>query len=57
MIDPASQKAYWFMTDRTDSPIASTGLYNLTENQTSINVHFADGSEQTWTLVHLKQEQ
>lgn len=56
MVDPKSQKAYWSMSNRTDSPIASTGIYNLTEDQTSINVHFVDGSDQTWTLVRLQQE-
>lgn len=55
MVDPSSQKAYWSLTNRTNSPIASTGIYNLTEDQTSINVHFSDGSDQTWTLVRLKQ--
>lgn len=55
MVDPESQQAYWLMANRTDSPIASTGIYNLTEDQTAINVHFADGSDQTWTLVRLKQ--
>lgn len=57
MVDSASQKAYWSMANRTDSPIASTGIYNLTEDQTPINVHFTDGSDQTWTLVRLQQEQ
>lgn len=55
MVDSNSQLAYWSMDDRIDSPIASTGIYNLTEDQTPINVHFADGSEQTWTLVRLQQ--
>ena len=57
MVDPNSQKAYWFMANRADSPIASTGIYNLTEDQTPINVHFADGSDQTWTLVRIQQGQ
>lgn len=57
MVDPNSQMAYWSMADRTDSPIASAGIYNLTEDQTPINVRFADGSNQTWTLVRLQQEQ
>ncbi|MCE5316567.1 MAG: hypothetical protein LLG04_04290 [Parachlamydia sp.] len=56
-VDTSSQKAYWSMADRTDSPIASTGIYNLTEDQTPISVHFSDGSDQTWTLLRLKQEQ
>lgn len=57
MIDPTSQKAYWLMANRTDSPIASTGIYNLTEDQTPINVYFTDGSNQIWTLVRLQQGQ
>lgn len=56
MVDPKSQQVYWSMANKSDSPIASTGLYNLTEDQTPINVHFIDGSDQTWTLVRLKQE-
>ncbi|MBA3721431.1 MAG: hypothetical protein H0W88_03420 [Parachlamydiaceae bacterium] len=54
-VDTNSQKAYWSLSNRTDSPIASTGMYNLTEDQTPINVHFADGSDQIWTLVRLQQ--
>lgn len=57
MVDPTSQKAYWSMANRANSPIASTGIYNLTEDQTPINVHFADGSDQIWTLVRLQQGQ
>lgn len=57
MVDPSNQKAYWSMANRTDSPIASTGIYNLTEDQTPINVHFSDGSDQTWSLVRLQQGQ
>ncbi|MBA2369926.1 MAG: hypothetical protein H0V82_13060 [Candidatus Protochlamydia sp.] len=53
-IDPNSQKAYWSLTSQTGSPIASTGIYNLTEDQTPFNVHFLDGTDQTWTLVRLK---
>lgn len=57
MVDPNNQMAYWSMTNRTNSPVASTGIYNLTEDQTPINVHFADGSDQTWSLVRLQQGQ
>lgn len=56
MVDTNSQKAYWSLANQTDSPIASTGIYNLTEEQTPINVHFSDGSDQNWTLVRLQQE-
>lgn len=57
MVDSTSQKAYWSLDNRTDSPIASTGIYNLTEDQTPVNVHFSDGSDQIWTLVRLQQVQ
>ncbi len=57
MVDPSSQKAYWSMTNKANSPIASTGIYNLTEDQTPIKVRFSDGSEQTWSLVRLQQKQ
>lgn len=56
-IDSNTQKAYWSLTSGTGSPIASTGLYNLTEDQTPVNVHFLDGTDQTWALVRLQQEQ
>lgn len=55
MVDPNSQQAYWYMANKTDAPISSTGIYNLTEDQTPINVHFSDGSDQPWTLVRLQQ--
>lgn len=57
MVDPNNQKAYWSLSDRTDSPIASTGIYNLTEDQTPISVHFSDGSDQKWVLVRLQEGQ
>lgn len=56
MVDPASQKAYWSLANQVDSPIASTGIYNLTTDKTPITVHFPDGMDQTWTLVRLQQE-
>lgn len=57
MVDANTQQAYWSLSNRTDSPIASTGIYNLTEEQTPINVHFPDGSDQTWSLVRLQEQQ
>lgn len=56
-VDNNSQKAYWSLADQKDSPIASTGIYNLTEDETSIQVHFPNGSNQTKTLVRLQQTQ
>lgn len=50
-----TQKAYWSLANRPGAPVASTGIYNLTEDQTPINVRFSDGSDQTWALVRLQQ--
>lgn len=57
IVNNDTQKAYWSLANRPGAPVASTGVYNLTEDQTPINVHFIDGSDQTWTLVRLQQEQ
>ena len=54
-VDQTTQKAYWSLSNKPDSPIASTGIYNLTEDETPVNVHFSDGTDQTWTLVRIQQ--
>lgn len=56
-VNSNTQMAYWSLANRPGAPVASTGIYNLTEDQTSINVRFSDGSNQTWTLVRLQQGQ
>lgn len=56
MVDPKTQKAYWYMSGNEEAPISSTGIYNLTEDLTPINVQFSDGTEQPWILVRLQQE-
>jgi hypothetical protein len=55
-LNKETQKAYWSLANRPGAPVASTGIFNLTEDQTPINVHFSsDGTDQTWTLVRLQQ--
>lgn len=56
-VNTNTQMAYWSMADQPGAPVASTSIYNLTQDQTPVNVHFNDGSDQTWTLVRLQQEQ
>ncbi|MFN4174031.1 MAG: hypothetical protein ACK4HV_02875 [Parachlamydiaceae bacterium] len=48
-------QAVSFRVANDSAPIMSTGLYNLTQDQTQILVQFADGSKQTWTLTRLKK--
>jgi hypothetical protein len=57
MVDKDTQKAFWSLDNRPDAPVALTGIYNLTEDQTPITVYFSDGTDQIWTLVRLQQGQ
>lgn len=51
IVDKASQRAVWQMSDVDGAPIFDTGLYNLTKDNTTVNVTFSDGSVQTWFMV------
>lgn len=44
-----------FRVANDTAPVMSTGLFNLTQDQTQILVQFVNGSEQTWTLTRLNQ--
>ena len=53
MVDQKSQRAAWTVAGK-ETPIMETGISNLTENETSLLVHFADGSTQQWLVMHLE---
>ncbi len=55
-IDQSSQQAVWRLADNQNSPVMTTGIYNLTQDQASILVHFPDGSVQNWVLVRVNPE-
>ncbi|MCE5316608.1 MAG: hypothetical protein LLG04_04515, partial [Parachlamydia sp.] len=55
LVDRESQQAVWKMSDDPDSPIMTTGLFNLTQDVAPIQVHFSDGSDQSWVLVRLSR--
>lgn len=55
-VDQKTQMAAWKLADRSFSPVISTGLYNLTQSVTEVDVDFPDGTEQTWTYVRLAQQ-
>lgn len=46
-----------FRVANDTAPIMSTGLFNLTQEQTSILVQFVNGSQETWTLTRLNEQQ
>ncbi len=54
IVDKATQQVVFQLADNPDSPIATTGLFNLTEDQASLKVQFSDGSDQIWTMVRLE---
>lgn len=54
MVDKKSQEAIWKTSDNPDSPVAWTGLYNLTQDVADIQVRFPNGVDQTKVLVRLK---
>lgn len=55
-IDPQSQRAAWGPVGES-WPIMETGLYNLTENQAGVLVHFEDGQTQQWTMARIDDPQ
>ena len=56
MVDQKSQRAAWTVVDK-NTPILETGIANLTENEASVLVHFADGKTQQWLMVRLEKPQ
>ena len=53
MVDGQSQRAAWTIVDKS-TPIMETGISNLTQNEASVLVHFADGQTQQWMLVRIE---
>lgn len=56
-IDKETQLAAWTVTDDPNSPVMTTGIYNLTQDKLDVKVHFPNGVEQSWVLVRLQNGQ
>ena len=54
MVDMKSGRAAWTLAGKT-TPIMETKVAGLTENETSVLVHFADGTTQQWMMAHLEK--
>lgn len=52
-VNPTSQKATFKLSNNPESPTATTGLYNLTQNVATIQLYFPSGLQQTKVLVRL----
>ena len=56
-IDSETQRAAWTFADGVDAHIVmETSIYNLTEDETQILVHFGEDTTQAWWLARLEDE-
>jgi hypothetical protein len=54
MVDQTTQRAAWRAADGTNENIVmETGIFNLTEDEVSVLVHFGPETTQTWTMVRV----
>jgi hypothetical protein len=53
-VDKSTQRICWVVADRKNI-VFDTGLYNLTQDETTLLVHFGQDKTEQWTLVRLKQ--
>lgn len=54
MVDTKSGRAAWTLAGK-NTPIMETKVSGLTENETNVLVHFADGTTQQWLMAHLEK--
>ncbi len=55
-VDKATQRAAWSFADEEDTEIVmETMIYNLTEDKTTVLVHFGPDQTQEWTLTRLEE--
>lgn len=52
-VDKTTQEAQWKLSDDPFAPTMSTGVYNLTQEVTNVQVQFPEGTLQNWVLVRL----
>ncbi len=53
-VDKRTQRAAWTVGDRKET-VYETGVGNLTEDETTMLVHFGKDRTQQWTLIRLEQ--
>jgi hypothetical protein len=55
-VDPKTQRAAWTVGDRK-TPVYDCGIANLTENETTILVHYSPERTQQFTLIRVEEPQ
>lgn len=54
-VDPTTQSLTMQLADDPDAPVFETGLYNLTQPEAPVRVHFADGRTDNMLLIRLDE--
>jgi hypothetical protein len=52
-VDKSSQRAAWAVSDGAKEIVMEAGIFNLTEPQTSVLVHWGKEKTQTWLMVRM----
>jgi hypothetical protein len=52
-----TQVVGWTVADNPDSPLMQTGLYNLAQDETPVQLRFPNDTTQTWFLVRLQDSE
>lgn len=55
LIEPASQTAYWKIVEDPQSPMMSTGVYNLTQDVAPLQMRFPGEVIQNWVLIRVEE--
>ena len=56
MVDKDTQRAAWtVVNEQNNNPVMETGVYNLTQDEASVLVHFGTDTTQEWLLVRLEE--
>jgi hypothetical protein len=53
-VDKGTQQAVWKISDNPNSPVMMTGIYNLTQDMTPVQVYF-ENEVQQWVLVRVNK--
>lgn len=57
MVNEKTQRVAWRLADGSNPDLVmETGIYNLTEDETTALVHFGEDQTQTWLMVRLETE-
>lgn len=54
-VDPATQRAAWLIGD-SSATVMDTGIYNLSQDVSTVLIHYGVQRQETWLLVRLPEE-